>query len=103
MAPKLGGAWIALIGKGKYIKSLTSASASAVARKDNKTKMSQSVLERHQQLGRRLRMQVLRAEEEVNQASPERQEEALQHYEVALYRFSRLVAHRHLNEESGAR
>jgi hypothetical protein len=65
--------------------------------------MSSKVWERHEQLEQRLRTAVLRAEDEVDQALPEKQEEALQHYEKALSRFSRLVVYRQLSGESSAR
>ena len=61
--------------------------------------MSSTLLERHEQLEQRLRMELLRAEKELNQALPEKHEEARQHYEKALCRFSRLVVYRQLSGE----
>ena len=65
--------------------------------------MSVTLLERHEQLEQRLRTALLRAEDEVDQALPEKQEEALQHYEDAVRRFSRLVVYRQLSGESRVR
>jgi hypothetical protein len=65
--------------------------------------MSSNFLERHERLEERLRTDLLRAEKELNQVLPEKQEEALQHYEKAVGRFSRLVVYRQLSGESGAR
>jgi hypothetical protein len=65
--------------------------------------MSSTLLGRHEQLEQRLRTALLRAEDEVDQALPEKQEEALQHYEKALSRFSRLVVCRRLSGHSAAR
>ena len=65
--------------------------------------MSSNPLERHEHLEQRLRTELLRAEKEVNQALPDEQEVALQHYEKAVCRFSRLVVYRQLSGESAAR
>ena len=65
--------------------------------------MSSTLLERREQLERRLRTELLRAEKELTQAPPGKQEEALQHYEKALGRFSRLVVYRQLSGDSDAR
>jgi hypothetical protein len=82
-------------------KSLTKEGASEVIVKEYKSLMSVSLIERFEQhLEQRLRTQVLRAEEEVDQAIPDKQEEALQHYEEALSRFGRLVVSRRLTRES---
>jgi phosphoenolpyruvate-protein kinase (PTS system EI component) len=87
----------------KLSKSLTSGGASPLTRKENQTQMSSKLRDRREQPEQRLRAALLRAEDEVDQALPEKQEQALQHYEKALSRFSRLVVYRRLSEESGAR
>lgn len=65
--------------------------------------MSLKLGDRRSQLEERLRTELLRAEKEVNQAQPDEQEVALQHYEKAVCRFSRLVVYRRLSGESVAR
>ena len=65
--------------------------------------MSSKLLDGREQLEQRLRTALLRAEDAVDQALPEKQEETLQNYERALHRFSRLVVYRQLSEESDAR
>jgi len=86
-----------------FNKSLTEEVASAVTVKENQTTMSASLIERIEHLEQRLRTQVLRAEKEVDQAIPDKREEALQHYEEALSRFGRLVVYRRLTRESRAK
>jgi hypothetical protein len=65
--------------------------------------MSVTLRDRLEQLEQRLRTELLRAEKEINEALPEEQEVALQNYEKAVCRFSRLVVYRQLTGESGAR
>ena len=65
--------------------------------------MSAKLRYRRGQLEQRLITALLRAEDQVDKALPEDQEEALQHYENAVCRFSRLVVYRQLSGESGAR
>jgi hypothetical protein len=68
-------------------------------RKDKKTHMSALLKDRLEQ---QLRTRLLRVEKEVDQAIPEKQDEALQHYQEALSLFGRLVLSRQLSGEAGA-
>ena len=65
--------------------------------------MSTILIERREQLQGRLLTELLRAEKQVDQALPEEQEVALQRYEKAIRRFSRLVVHRQPSGESAGR
>lgn len=58
-------------------------------------------LEHLEHLEQRLTTQPLRAERETDHAIPEKQVEALRHYEEALSRFGRLVVYTQLTGESG--
>jgi hypothetical protein len=69
----------------------------------NRSSMSIYLKKRREQLQGQLLTELLRAEQEVDQALPEEQEVALQHYEKAVRRFSRLVVYRQLSGESAAR
>jgi hypothetical protein len=62
--------------------------------------MSSEVFERDDPFEQRLRTELLRAEKQLNQATPENHEKAFQRYREALARFSNLVLRRQLLEET---
>jgi hypothetical protein len=93
-----------LIGKGKIKLNPSPAEVHLINSPERKrTQMSATLRDRHEQLEQRLKTAVLRAEEEINQALAEEQDLALQHYEKAVSRFSRLVVYRQLTGESRVR
>ena len=82
------------------MRSVTSAGASAKAEGGKEPVCLQKFFERDDPFEHRLRTELLRAEKQLNQATPENHEKAFQRYREALAGFSDLVLRRPLLEET---